>query len=58
MKKKREEWEGRFGMGAVFVAVGVVFMTSVSGPLGIVFMAVGGLWMMSGARMKKEGKGK
>ena len=52
-KKKKEEWESKFGMGAVFVAVGVVFMTSVSRPLGIVFMAVGALYMLAGARLKK-----
>jgi hypothetical protein len=49
----RKEWERKFSMGAIFVAVGVVFMTSVSQPLGVVFMAVGGLYMMAGARGKK-----
>ena len=34
MKKNGEEWESKFGMGVIFVAVG-------------------GLYMMAGAKMKK-----
>ena len=53
MKKKKEEMT-KLGMGAVFVAVGVVFMTTLNKPLGVVFMAVGGLYMMAGAREDKK----
>ena len=54
MKKKNINYKAIFFMGITFVAVGVVFLSSVNQGLGSVFIAIGGLNMIIGAKNKKD----
>ena len=57
-KSRKRDYRAIFGMGTIFVAVGVVFMTTLNTPLGVMFMGVGGLYMIIGAKHKNEWKKK
>jgi len=67
MKKKRQnqklkkkgsdakEYQALFTLGAIFVGVGVTFMTTINKALGTAFIAIGGLYMIiSNSRSRKK----
>lgn len=51
--KRLERWRRKFLVGCSFVALGVVFLTTVDSGLGSVLIAVGGIWMMGAVKEKK-----
>ena len=58
IKKNRKDtdYQALFNLGAIFVAVGVVFMTSLNKVLGVVFIAIGGLYMIIGSKNRDKWK--
>jgi len=46
MKRVKQEYNHKLYSGIVFVAVGVVFSTSVNQGLGIAFIILGGVFMI------------
>ena len=51
--KAKDKAKEKYGFGVILIAAGVVFMMSVSKGLGVAFIALGGLFMIMGAKDKK-----
>ncbi len=52
--KKQINYKGLFFTGITFIAVGVVFMTSVNVGLGVAFIGIGGTFMIIGGKNKNK----
>jgi len=58
MKKKGVKWETQFSIGIIFVGAGIALMAAVNALVGVLFMLVGGAWMVKAGFTKKKNEKK